>query len=495
MYNKEGKINFEVTPYKQIKKQTNISFYNTDKGTADLVINLTRNSSPLLIGVDNDILIKLKNKNDYIIDTIKEVDHLNGQVRYTIPNDFLSLTGNVDGQIYIAVNGKEDIITFVEFSFEIKDALINTIPAVDKLREIRTFQDFRQNIMGTIKEINDALANGNDYVTLMESTKEKGLKQLNESKEDIVKSLNILEEKIQNDFQYKETNLTNVFNQTTKELQNISNEAILVMQREKVDTLSELEAFSKSIKEEIEISTEDKINKVENISKEALQAIETNDVITKEDSKEWAKYKLVENDGSQIGCFNSEYPMTRENLESTLSGFYYSDDKSNNPDGSSGFIFVLKTDKGEQKFLYSSLSKNNMFISSCFTREDEKIWENWENIDNKITDTEWQDIVIKNNYKPYVNVSYKPSYRVIDYGNHKKVYIRIAVTNLLNQKNIVASIPEELNPYDVFGVGITDNNKTPPKVLITKGNVEFHPNKNDNYTEGSYIIYQGDWVI
>src|SRR5699024_4509824 len=132
MYNKEGKIRLETTAHIQNKLDTRIQFYNTDIGTADLVFNVTINGSHLLVSSENaKILLILKNGDNYIVDNVTSIDPMNGKMKYTIPNEFLSLVGKVDGQIYIAVHGKEDIVTEVEFSFNIADSLINTIPAVD----------------------------------------------------------------------------------------------------------------------------------------------------------------------------------------------------------------------------------------------------------------------------------------------------------------------------------------------------------------------------
>ena len=193
MYNKEGRIKLETTADIQNRLDTNIQFYNTDIGTANLVFYVTRNGSPLLVSSENaDVFLILKNGKNYIVDNVEPTDPMNGRLKYTIPNEFLSLTGKVNGQLYIAVHGKEDIVTEVEFSFNIADSLINTIPAVDKLNEIRTFQEFRESIMTTINEINEELANGKDYVSQMESTKASGIKALNDRTAQVIEEITTL---------------------------------------------------------------------------------------------------------------------------------------------------------------------------------------------------------------------------------------------------------------------------------------------------------------
>src|SRR5699024_2843761 len=86
----------------------------------------------------------------------------------------------------------EDIVTQAEFTFDIKDSVINTIPAIDKLNEIRTFIDFREEIMETISEINTALENGEDYVSQMEATKSSGMKALNDRTTQVISEITTL---------------------------------------------------------------------------------------------------------------------------------------------------------------------------------------------------------------------------------------------------------------------------------------------------------------
>ena len=73
MYNKEGRIKLETTAHIQNRLDTNIQFYNTDIGTADLVFNVTRNGSPLLVSSENaDVFLILKNGDNYIVDNVTD---------------------------------------------------------------------------------------------------------------------------------------------------------------------------------------------------------------------------------------------------------------------------------------------------------------------------------------------------------------------------------------------------------------------------------------
>lgn len=210
------------------------------------------------------------------------------------------------------------------------------------------------------------------------------------------------------------------------------------------------------------------------------------------DFSNWQKYKLVDNNGNQITNFNSGNPMTNENLLSTKPGFYYNYKYNDSPSNSTGFVYVTENAGGDKKVYYSSYNHNDLYIK---TYSKSIGWLEWEKVNNDYSDTGWLPIVLKNGYEKIDSLGYESSYRVIDYEDHKKVYVRIGVTNLISGKNIVTSIPEELNPYDIHDVGVSDEDKIPPKVEISGGSISLYPNSKDNYSIKDYIIYQGEWII
>lgn len=326
MYNKEGRIQLETTAHIQNRLDTNIQFYNTDIGTADLVFNITRNGSPLLVSSENaDVFIKLETtdkRKNYIVDTVLPVDPMNGKLKYTIPNDFLGLankdnkTVKVVGQTWIAVRGKEDIVTHVEFSFSIKDSIINTIPAVDKINEIRTFQEFRESIMTTINEINEALANGEDYVSQMEGTKASGMKALND------RTTQAIEE------------ITTLVGTSKQEITDL-----------KENTITELDEKGNRIKADIE-------------------------QLNQYDTSNWQKYKLTNDDGSVISM-----PVGTD-MNKLGAGFYESSGFINDPLNDSGFYEVIVTEsKNSRKVIYATHSySNRMFIKTFHSGGSERDW-------------------------------------------------------------------------------------------------------------------------
>ena len=321
MYNKEGKIRLETTAHIQNKLDTRIQFYNTDIGTADLVFNVTRNGSPLLVSSENaDVFLILKNGDNYIVDNVTPIDPMNGKMKYTIPNEFLSLVGKVDGQIYIAVHGKEDIVTEVEFTFNVADSLINTIPAVDKLKEIRTFQEFRESIMATINDINEALANGEDYVTQMEATKTSGMKALNDRTTQAIEEIEAL------------------VGTSTQEIVNL-----------KDNTITELDGKAIQIKNDI-------------------------DALNEFDTSNWQKYHMTDSNGTIDIIKNFDFNI---DADSTGSKSFYVTASTNGPEGVSnnGFVTLLDRTLNNKKITYQPYNDNKIFI-----RTKNSTWGDWKEI-------------------------------------------------------------------------------------------------------------------
>ena len=325
MYNKKGHVTLETTAKIQRKIDTNIRFYNTDVGTANLTFNVTRNKKPLLVSEQNaDVFLILKNGGNYIVDTVTPVDPMNGKLEYVIPNEFLSLTGNVKGQLYIAIHGKEEIVTEVEFNFEIKDSLINTIPAVDKLNEIRTFQEFRENIMSAINEINEALEQGEDYVSQMQATLTSGMKSLNDRSTQVINEIK------------------NLVDGSKTEITNLKDESI-----------DELDSKADKIKSDIE-------------------------ELNQYDTSDWQKHKLTQDDGT-MQLINLDSNI--ENLnELTTTGFYYTTNTPNLPDGvsSAGFMTVYKRNGNTPiKQIYMPYYQNKILVRNFYQE-----WTGWTVIGN-----------------------------------------------------------------------------------------------------------------
>ena len=500
MYNKEGRIQLETTAHIQNRLDTNIQFYNTDIGTADLVFNITRNGSPLLVSSENaDVFIKLETtdkRKNYIVDTVLPVDPMNGKLKYTIPNDFLGLankdnkTVKVVGQTWIAVRGKEDIVTHVEFSFSIKDSIINTIPAVDKLNEIRTFQEFRENIMTTINEINEALANGEDYVSQMEATKSSGMKALNDRTTQAVNELNTISES-------SVSSLNDLFTTISNDLTTKSEGALSDIDNAKQEVLSVIDS----------LVTEEKL---ENKIQSALS------------DKNYQEYKLTDSQGRRIplGTLGQEGNKYTSVLE-IPPGFYecvipsdaFSVDAPQHPTGSSyiAAVDVYNGSAGNRKVLRLIMnSQNDEYRATVHTSTPDNPngrFRGWKKVQNEeeynalFDDTGWIDWNTMNGAtkRDTDNPNALRCQRRVRTVNGVKIaHLRVNVNNIDKNGQVIGSIPSSMTPKEQNFVARTNLGHTPPILAInTDGTftINIKPDDFEKWLPNHYIKGEFSWLI
>lgn len=485
---KEAILKLQDEPYLKPISDTGVGFYNLDINTAVLTFQISKSGSPLLISEENAhsyAYFKSDNGSVSGVLDLEYKDPLNGIVTITLPTDFLQASSGskVTGQIYITVNkwtntpnDKSDTAVLSEFTFTVKDALINSVSGETKIEYIRMFDALKQQIQKRVYDIEEAIANGEDYVTEMKTTLESGKKELNDTVDRSKTSVQTTAEQAINDVNTTRDNtinkITNLSEETSSYVKNTadtaiqnvtgsSNEAI-----EHVDT--KIEEFDQTIADNGFLSPQTLDEELEKL--------------------EWQKYKLTESNGHRISVGELD-------LLEAGTGLYETWEAKNDPlNGDIGFyhVDVIEGNSGRKRIVATQTYSNRTFINSIHTNGEVK---GWKEITNNQTDTGWQPIIIKNGYEKSTIPDFEPSYRVIGYSTHKKVYVRLGVTNLNTGKNVVATIPPELNPYKIYSLGASTIAKIPPKVVVAGGDIEFHPNTSDSYISTDYVIYQDEWII
>ena len=338
MYNKRGHVNLETSANFHNRLDTNLAFFSTDLGTADLVFNITRNNLPLLVSEENaSTLLTLMKGDEYIVQEVEYVDPMNGQLKVTVDDKVLARPGKWRGQIYIEVHdvnnpSKEDIVTQAEFTFDIKDSVINTIPAIDKLNEIRTFIEFRENIMEQINAINEGLENGSDYVTQMEATLTSGMKALNDRSMEVINQL--------------ENNAT-IYGQVLTDL--------------KDQSITELDEKANKIKTDVE-------------------------ALNNYDTTNWQKSKLTEDDGFTRSI--SQPDLSTPDLYFTKTEYVYVTNSVNAPSGENpnAFISVVFRSPNYAILTYQSYNSDKIFIKR---RVNSPTWTDWVQLNPDINTRKW----------------------------------------------------------------------------------------------------------
>lgn len=326
MYNKQANIKLETSSHISNRLNTGVEFYNTDIGTAELVFYLTRNNKPLLVSAENvDCYLILKSGDDYVVDNPTVKDAMNGVLSYVVPADLLGVANgkNVLGQLYLAVKGKEDVVTEVDFSFAVKDALINTIPAVDKLHEIRTMQEFKQSITTAIQDINNSIENSKAYLGELEAMYKTGLTKLQAKSDEAEQSLTTLA-----------TNKQNA-------LEDAANGEL------------------------------DKINQASQTAQDNINAL------NQADTSNWQKSKLTADSGMMPIIIGLDFDKLDDYVDKTE--FVYVARSLNQPAGesSNGFILVIYGDNNYAKLFYTPFNKDHIYVKQ---KLDTKGWTDWNNI-------------------------------------------------------------------------------------------------------------------
>ncbi|MEB7050070.1 BppU family phage baseplate upper protein [Mammaliicoccus sciuri] len=545
MYNKEGRIKLETTAHIQNRLDTNIQFYNTDVGTADLVFDVTRNGSPLLVSSENaDVFLILKNGKNYIVDNVEPIDPMNGRMKYTIPNVFLGLTGNVNGQLFIAVHGKEDIVTEVEFSFKIADSLINTIPAVDKLNEIRTFQEFRESIMNTINEINEALANGQDYVSQMETAKASGLKALNDRSVQVIQEIATLVSTSKKD-------ITDLKNNTMSELDNKANQIKADVEKlNKYDTSDWQKAKLIQDNGQLQIvSLADDLNKLHDLktgfyyttttpivgigatsTAGFLEVLERNGGILKRITfrpynstqiwqkrfyntwEDWErvnpedyKRKWLGTIGQEGNTYTDVLSLPGGKYECTIPSDAFSVNAPQDPNGGSYIaeIDVTESENERKQLRLIASSRNNEYRATIHTNN---VFSGWKRVQNAEefealnNDTGWIDWEIKNDATKRQTDdpnAIQCQYRVRMVNGIKIAHLRVNVNNLVTQ-TAFGSIPSHMVPKIQHFYARTPVSLNPAVVLVdVTGDLMFYVNMSDRdkWLPGHYVVGEFSWII
>lgn len=487
---KEAMLKLQDEPYLKPISDTGVGFYNLDINTAVLTFQVSKKDGPLLVSEQNAHSYAYFKSNNGSVSGVLDLEYkdpLNGIVTITLPTDFLQASSGttVTGQMYITVNkwtdtpnNKSDTAVLSEFTFTVKDALINTISGQTKIEYIRMFDVLKQQIQQRVNDIEEAIANGEDYVTEMKMTLESGKKELN----DVVER--------------SKTNVQKTADQAITDVNITRDDAVSKITDLSEETSSYIKNTADTAIQNVTGSSNEAISHVDNKLEEFDQTIIDNGFLTPEafnegiESLGWQKYKLTDDNGNYSNVnLNNELSK----LQALPPGFYYGLETPITISGvsTSGFIEVSVKPFGTVRHIvYRPYNSNKQFIMRYYNT-----WSNWEELTNNHTDTGWLPITIKNGYSKSSIPNFEPSYRVINYGTHKKVFVRLGVTNLVSGKNVVASIPAEFNPYKIYSLGASTIAKIPPKVVVAGGDIEFHPNSSDNYISTDYVIYQDEWII
>jgi F0F1-type ATP synthase membrane subunit b/b' len=494
---KKALFKLKSEPYLKPISDLGVGFYNLDENTAILRFQLSNAKGPLLIHENNlTAYAYFESSNGSASDVIElEIeDELNGIVTITLDKEFLeaSTSTKVKGQVYIGVNNVDgnpeynEVAVFREFTFEVADALINKIYSFTKIEYIRMFDQLKMRIEQKVKDIEEAIANGADYVAEMKSVLQEGTETLNAIVDDGKSD-------IQQYITQAKTDLTKVKDDATEDITTIANNAKTSVQ----DTAS---TAVNSINNKADEATEHVDAKVTEFN----QTVEDNGFLTPEKLTEdltslnWQKYKLTNDDGT-LKTLNVNNKI--DELHALKPGQYYLSGIPSLPDNLSqvGIVNVSHRQDGNIKCItYIPYNTNVQLIKRL-----NGTWSNWEYLNQNQTDTGWVPFQLINgastnaSFKGEQDNGFDCAYRIVTSGSVTRKSIRFNGRNL-TQGQIIAQLPTNLfKNAQTFPIRVPTSTVYFGGYITARpsGQVNFYINGDSSaWTEDGYIYGEYTWL-
>ena len=489
---KKALFNLKSEPYLKPISDLGVGFYNLDENTAILRFQLSNEKGPLLIHENNlTAYAYFESSNGSASDVIElEVeDSHKGIVTITLDKEFLqaSTATKVIGQVYIGVNNVDgnpeynEVAVFREFTFEVADALINKVSSFTKIEYIRMFDQLKMRIEQKVKDIEEAIANGADYVAEMKSVLQQGIETLNaivtDGKSDIQAYIT-----------QAKTDLTSVKDNATEDITTITNNAKTSIQDTASTAVNSIHAKSTEATEHVDAKVI-----------EFNQTVDDNGFLSPEildgelEALEWQKYKLTEDNGAfkrlDVGT----------DMLTLKAGSYESSGFVNDPLDDAGFYEVTVTESyNGRKVIHAIHSySNRYFVKTIHTNGGDR---GWKELTNNQTDTGWVPFTIINGGRANTvyptRGGYKCSYRTITNGSVTERRVRVNADNIAHGQ-VIAQLPsnfvKELQVGYIRSTG--DHNAT--NLLIEKtGEVKVYIANDSAWgvSDSKYIYGEISWV-
>ena len=438
---KKALFNLKSEPYLRPISDLGVGFYNLDENTAILRFQLSNTEGPLLIHENNlTAYAYFESSNGSVSDVIElEIeDSFNGIVTITLDKEFLqaSTSTKVKGQVYIGVNNVDgnpeynEVAVFREFTFEVADALINKISSFTKIEYIRMFDQLKSRIEQKVRDIEEAIANGADYVAEMKSVLQEGVETLNA-----------------------------IVNDGKKDIQAFITQAKTDLTKVKDNAIEDITTTANNAKTSVQDTASTAVNIIDNKATEATEHVdakvtEFNQTVTDNgflspqmldeelESLEWQKYKLTEPKGHQIQVYDIDFDTIDETLPP---GFYWVSGGTNRPVNINGFLTLRQgTDSTSYiKAIYEPYNTNDVYVR---TKNADFGWTEWQNLANNQSDTGWIPFNLINGatantaFKEEGDNGFDCAYRTITNGSVTEKRVRINASNITHLQQI-AQLP------------------------------------------------------
>ena len=447
---KKALFKLKSEPYLKPISDLGVGFYNLDENTAILRFQLSNTKGPLLIHESNLIAYAyFESSNGSVSDVIElEIeDSFNGIVTITLDKEFLqaSTSTKVKGQVYIGVNNVDgnpeynEVAVFREFNFEVADALINKISAFTKIEYIRMFDQLKMRIEQKVRDIEEAIANGADYVAEMKSVLQRGVETLNA-----------------------------IVSDGKTDIQSFITQAKSYLDSTKDSAVNDITTTSNNAKTSITETADGVIKNINNVSNDATEHIdgkvdefngllETGGFLTPEElgtqleELEWQKHKITEDDGTTPLISDFDFNNPEEILKYSAGTYYVrkaNNHSSNNIIGNYGYLSINTTyaSKNVATLTFIPIGTSVLNTTSVYMCKKNGEWGDWIEVTNNQSDTGWIPFTLINgalsntSYKQAGENGFDCAYRTIKNGTVTKRIVRLNGKKV-SHGQVIAQLP------------------------------------------------------
>ena len=460
---KIAKSVMEVTADYQKLSDLNVAFYNQDINTSILQFNVTRNDAVVPLGKSNvdGYIVLLHEDGSRIQDNLEIVNEEHGVIQYTIPREFLKHTGKVLGQVYIAVKGRDDTAVMRKISFDIKQDLLTGFSSTKKLEYIKTFDDLQTQIKQRVKAIEEAIANGEDYVAQMVETLDTGEKEIAAT----VSKANTDINKVAND---AKKNVTATADTATKDIASKATKATTDIDKAVSDGHKNITDTSNAA-----------VATVTSKAKEVTDAIADGGAVKTSDTTNWQKDKIWNDDGTIIQKTGYDLLNTTDLKSANL----YVVSPINTPEKAeiSGYFKRNLRSGGYAEVFFSPFSKNVVYRNAY--NAGTSSWLGWVQLANqadvtalKGTNTGWLPLTLLNG----VTASTTCYYRFFSTNGIYYLSLKGVLNTIATPNTVIAKLPVTVTAQldrSLTWVGNTSNlasvAKTNRWTISADGNIAF----------------------
>lgn len=501
---KNGKLTLKDTPYFEPIDNTNISFTNMDIGTARITFRIMKHGLPLQVS-DKNVYVYAYLESDNgtrseVID-LNFDDPINGLVSLQLDKDFLTAATNttVKGQLYITMHkwntvsdDFSDTVALQEFTFTVKDALVNKISGVTKIQYIRTFDQLKTEVKDRILELEKDVGRietvSNELKELFRTTTQ----DIENLKDRTISELNSKIESSNLEVDDKKTeildNLDNVTTNAINQINNKKSEVLELISDNSLVTSDMFTEFQNDIQETMDETLSEYLSQVNAVRDDFQSTL---------DNLNWQKSKLTEDNGSLEGYSHIDLDNPEELLSKTC--FVYVSEVTNQPTTApaNGYLFFYRRTADYMKMEYRPYNSDRVFHRTKFSGS----WSDWTEITNNQTDTGWVPFQLINGtlandaFKNEGDNGFDCAYRIITNGSVTEKRVRINAKKIVGTQQI-AELPEGFAKNVQFHLVRVPIHRGHGLIgIFPSGSVYAYveSNKRDVWTETDYFYGEISW--